>query len=126
VRRTCIWCNKEVGLDPDDQVWFHSKTGKVQCADGVHDADPLEPQPLTGGRLVWLIVGGIVLAVVILTLLFVIITPSECERRAKEIEVEIEAALERANQSANLRELTEINEELERLEGELAALEATC
>jgi hypothetical protein len=69
-RQTCIWCNKEVGWDPDDNAWFHSKTGKVQCADGKHSADPL---PESSRVTVWTIAFGIVLGVLLLGLIAIVL-----------------------------------------------------
>ena len=37
----CLWCDKPIGRDPEDDVWFHSRSGSVDCADGKHQAEPL-------------------------------------------------------------------------------------
>lgn len=41
----CLWCEHKLGFDAEDQVWYHSDTGKVRCADDEHDADDLAYRP---------------------------------------------------------------------------------
>jgi hypothetical protein len=122
--RICLWCEQELGFDAEDQVWFHSETGKVRCADGEHDADPLESRPLTGGRLVWIIAGGVILAVVLIWFVISLATPSACEREIDAIEAELESL--DAEQGGTITELSQRIQELQRLNERLEAVQANC
>jgi hypothetical protein len=124
VDRRCLWCEQEVGFDAEDKVWFHSDTGKVLCADGEHNADPLELRPLTGGRLVWIIAGGVILAVVLISIVIALATPSACEREIASIEAELEDLA--AEQPAGIIGLSQQLQELERLSERLEVVEANC
>lgn len=68
----CLWCYTPIGRDPEDDVWYHAKTGAVECADGEHRAEPVPSKPWTPGRLALWVAFGIVLAFLILGILDVI------------------------------------------------------
>jgi hypothetical protein len=117
--RVCIWCRKQVAFDSDDGVWFHSNTGRIQGADGEHDADLLESAPLSTVvivtvlfAIVWVIVGGIIVG--------------PCANRKDEIEAELVALREELAELANPDLAQNINEEIERLDEQWWRLARTC